>query len=80
VISNEAAFRPIFRPEALVEMYMQCGTELNKAPGSAATHRLSADKQKCQVAECLASSALGDKYEFVKVEIYSNIQWRGFYF
>ena len=46
VIGNETAFRPTFRPEALVEMYVKCGTEPCKAPGSAAMHRLSADKQK----------------------------------
>lgn len=46
VISNETALRPTFRPEALVEMYMKCGTQPNKAPSSAAIHRLSADKQK----------------------------------
>jgi hypothetical protein len=46
VIGNEAAFRATFRPEALVEMYIKYGTQPNKALGSAAIHRLSADKQK----------------------------------
>ena len=46
VIGKEAAFRPTFRPEALVEMYIKCGTQPNKAPGSAAIHRSSADKRK----------------------------------
>jgi hypothetical protein len=46
VIGNEAACRATFHPEALVEMYIKYGTEPNKAPGSAAIHRLSDGKQK----------------------------------